>query len=126
MTLFPPDAIVADGFEGTATGPGADVVVLAVIMTVGVVFIPGFRKTSEETPLGNGFVFTVVSPTSRSTSSLKQKCVSKFHAEILKTLVAAEVFLGISSVLIPEPTIKKVEISGKHSLTQRSTCVSSN
>ena len=54
MTLFPPDAIVGDSFEGTATGPGADVVVLAVIMTVGVVFIAGLRKTSEEIPLGNG------------------------------------------------------------------------
>ena len=74
MTLFPPDAIVGDGFEGTATGPGADVVVLAVIMTVGVVLIAGLRKTSEEIPLGNGCVFTVVSPTSRSPSSLKQKC----------------------------------------------------
>jgi len=84
LTLFPPDAIVADGFEGTATGPGADVVVLA-IMTVGVVFIAGLRKTSEEIPLGNGCVFTVVSPTSRSTSSLKQKCASKLHAEITKT-----------------------------------------
>jgi hypothetical protein len=126
LTLFPPDAIVAKGFEGTATGPGADVVVLTVIMTVGVVFIPGLRKTSEEIPLRNGFVFTVVSPTSRSTSSLKQKCVSKFHDEIPKTLVAAEAFLGISSVLIPEPTIKKVEISGKHSLTQRSTYFSSD
>jgi hypothetical protein len=84
-------------------------------MTVGVVFIPGLRKTSDETPLGNGFVFTVVSPTSRSTSSLKQKCVSDFHDEIPKTSVAFEAFLGISSVLIPEPTIKKVEISSKHS-----------
>ena len=90
MTLFPPDAIVADGFEGTATGLGADVVVLVVIMTVGVVFIAGLRKTSEEIPIGNGCVFTVVSPTSRSTSSLKQKCDSKFHAEITKTLVATE------------------------------------
>jgi hypothetical protein len=54
-------------------------------MTVGVVFIAGLRKTSEEIPLGNGCVFTVVSPTSRSTSSLKQKCASKLHAEITKT-----------------------------------------
>lgn len=90
MTLFPPNAVVVDGFEGTATGPGADVVVLVVIMTVGVVFIAGLRKTSEEIPLENGCVFTVVSPTSRSTSSLKQKCASKFHAEVTKTLVAAE------------------------------------
>jgi len=95
LTLFPPDSIVSDGFEGTATGPGADVVVLAVIMTVGVVFIAGLPKTSEEIPLGNGCVFTVVSPTSRSTSSLKQKCVSKFNAEITKTLVAAGAFLDI-------------------------------
>jgi hypothetical protein len=119
LTLFPPDAIVGDGFEGTATGPGADVVVLAARMTVGVVFIAGLRKTSEEIPLGNGCVFTVVSPTSRSTSSLKEKrAFMRLHAEITKTLVAAEAFLGISSVLIPEPTIKKVEISGNHSHTQ--------
>jgi hypothetical protein len=57
---------------------------------VGVVFIAGLRKTSEEIPLGNGCVFTVVSPTSRSASSLEQKCASKFHAEITKTLVADE------------------------------------
>ena len=31
------------------------------------------------------------------------------------TLVAVEDFLGISSVVIPEQNINKVEISGKHS-----------
>ena len=75
MTLFPSDVVVSDGFEGTARGPGADVVVLVVKMTVGVVFLAGLRMTSAEIPLGNGCVFTVVSPTSRSNSSLKYKSV---------------------------------------------------
>ena len=39
MTLFPPDVMVANGSEGTATVPGVYVVVLVVIMTMGVVFI---------------------------------------------------------------------------------------
>ena len=112
MTLFPPDANVGDGFEGKTAGPGADVVVLVVIMTVVVVFFAGLRTTSDEIPLGNGCVFAAVSSTSRSISSLKYKYASCFHVEITKTLLVVKPFLAISSVLIPEPTNSKVEISG--------------
>jgi hypothetical protein len=71
LTLFPPDVIDGDGFDGTAIGLGVGVVVPVVKITVGVVFAAGLWTTSDGIPLGNGCVSTVVSPTSRSTSSLK-------------------------------------------------------